>query len=75
MARIRSIGRRAAEQGLVPAEAPRVVDPAERALALRTEQLVQALGTDALTGVASRAASCSGSNQGDNARANSAATQ
>jgi diguanylate cyclase (GGDEF)-like protein len=33
-----------------------LVRRSERALALRTEQLVQALGTDALTGVASRAA-------------------
>ncbi|MDQ8018902.1 MAG: diguanylate cyclase [Bordetella sp.] len=33
-----------------------LVHRSERALAVRTEQLVQALGTDALTGVASRAA-------------------
>jgi diguanylate cyclase (GGDEF)-like protein len=33
-----------------------LVTRSERALALRTEQLVQALGTDALTGAASRAA-------------------
>ncbi len=49
VARIRSIGRRAAEQGLVPAEAPRVVDPAERALALQLLEFGPMVETTART--------------------------